>query len=175
MQYRFRMHLNANSVPIIGVFDLETSKITAENPELFGHMSVCEAKLVPIAYAGHLTFNLNVKSLPKLIPKVLIGTDSIGAFYEQMALELLYLQTTLRNNSHPIHMKPEEKASRSRVTHCGCCKRPFKSPDDIVAHHRHCQKRYNFLGFICASCNSMAVAVQCAVVVAHNLQNFESR
>ena len=109
-------------------------------------MTDAEFLLTPIAYAGSLSIDLNVPNLPSLVPKAYVGLNVIGTFFEQMALEVLYLQTILRTTVFPIHMTDAQKKARYEVTHCGGCHRKFESDADINAHHRHSQAENNFLG-----------------------------
>ena len=146
-QCKFQMRLYADAIKILGVVDLETARQPVADPGMFGQLTQCEYALKPISYSAFLTFNVNGENLPKLIPKVLITKDHVVAkFYQQMAVELLFCQTILKRENWGLHMTREQRLAREVVTHCGSCKRAFKSRDEIVAHHEHSRRRHNFLG-----------------------------
>ena len=172
-QERFKMDVKNTPIALLGVFDLETAREKNPNREILGPLTDAEFKLTAIAYAGLVTIDLNVEGLPKLLPKSYVGLNVLGAFFEQMAFEVLYLQTVLRSTVYPISMTEEQRQARFEVTHCGGCSRKFESSLDIIAHHLHSKPVDNFLGYICRFCNGKARKIEAAVILAYNLSGFE--
>ena len=172
-QERFKMEVKNTPPGVLGCFDLETAREKNPNRGILGPLTDAEFKLKAIAYAGLVSIDLNVEGLPKLLPKSYVGINALGAFFEQMAFEVLYLQTVLRSTVYPIHMTEEQRQARFEVTHCGGCGKKFESSLDIIAHHRHSKPVDNFLGYVCRFCNGKARKIEPAVILAYNLAGFE--
>ena len=133
----FSVKLNSSPVQLLGSFDIETAQVAVDDRERLGPLTDCRSHLVPVSYAHYLGYNLGASNLPRLLPKCFIGKDIIAHFYEQLSLELCYLQCVLRKTRYPIHWSREEKAMRYRVTNCANCDVKFGGIGDVVAHHDH--------------------------------------
>lgn len=149
----FSNYKNLRKAPFIIYSDIETMacKISpGEDQSVKKSKTVKKQKHEPISI-GYLRVCTNDKYSQKK-PEIFTGVDCIEKFFIALESEIEYIENTLSNVNHPLHMNTQQELSHFLSKQCYVC--GITLPDGFkMRDHDHLLEKCNYLGTICNSCN----------------------
>ena len=160
-------------VPFVIYFDLESICTPLEKDDkCVGHVKA-RGRHVPIAVSAIRICRAN-SQYSSARPFLYTGLDCIEKFFEYLKRQSYEIYKIVKDEYHPLRMKPKDEKSFDLATECAFCKLKFHSEVKKCRDHCHLSGRYR--AALCDTCNLNRAKQRPGkiAVFSHGLTNYDS-